>query len=288
VALFGGPSCVSSGDPNRRRGGGRLEEDPLAAPVIAAAFRLRGSGSSWGAIAQYLHEQHVLPLERKGRKSVAWSRTGVMAMIRSRVYRCELWDGEELVRKDAHRAIVSEDEWKIAQLGHRGLGYVKDGRIAAQGLLATIAYCAACGKRLSLTGSKGRNGRIHHAASGDCPKPAVASTRTLDPHVERLLLQVLADPDSKLVKAHEISEQITQAAERVKASEQELDAFLAAQLASVLGPERYRAEIERRRDQVRSAQLDLDEALRANLVIGQLGSRTPAQLIHDWPTLAMK
>jgi hypothetical protein len=101
-------------------------------------------------------------------------------------------------------------------------------------------------------------------------------------------LQALADPDSKLVKAHEISEQITQAAERVKASEQELDAFLAAQLASVLGPERYRAEIERRRDQVRSAQLDLDEALRANLVIGQLGSRTPAQLIHDWPTLAMK
>jgi hypothetical protein len=32
-----------------------------------------------------LAEKRVLPLERKGRKSVAWSRTGVMALIRSRV-----------------------------------------------------------------------------------------------------------------------------------------------------------------------------------------------------------
>src|SRR6266581_2143554 len=32
----------------RRRGDGRLEEEPLAAPVIAEAFRLRGQGRSWG------------------------------------------------------------------------------------------------------------------------------------------------------------------------------------------------------------------------------------------------
>jgi site-specific DNA recombinase len=279
----------------RRRGDGRLEEDPLAAPMIAAAFGMRGSGASWGEIARYLEERNVLPLARKGRRSVAWSRTGVMSMIRSRVYRGELWDGDELVRKDSHHAIVSEDEWKLAQLGHSGTGHVKDGSIAAQGLLTRIVYCAACGSRLSLTASKGRDGvrvanyfcRIHHATSGDCPQPAVASTRTLDPYVEELLLQALADPHSPLVKAHEIGQRITQAAERVKASELELDSFLAAQLASVLGPERYRAQIERRRDHVRNAQLELDHALRANLVIGQLGSRTPAQLVHEWPTLTM-
>ncbi len=279
----------------RRRGDGRLEEDPLAAPFIAYAFRLRGEGKSWGAIARYLEERNVLPLERKGRKSVAWSRTGVMAVIRSRVYRGELWDGDELVCKDAHHVIVSEGKWRFAHLGRKGGTYVKDGSIAAQGLLTSITYCGACGSRLSVTGSTTRKGeriasyfcRIHHAASGDCPAPAVASTRTLDPYVEGLFLEALADPNSKLVKAHEIGARIQNAAERVKATEEELDTFLASRLASVLGPERYRAEVEKRQDDARAAQRELDEALRANLVLGQTGSRTPEQLVEAWPELTM-
>src|SRR5439155_9839671 len=68
----------------RRRPDGRLEVDERVAPFIAAAFSRRGQGESWGALARYLEEQKVLPLERKGRKSVAWSRTGVLALIRSR------------------------------------------------------------------------------------------------------------------------------------------------------------------------------------------------------------
>lgn len=279
----------------RRRGDGRLEEDPLAAPTIAAAFRLRGQGESWGAIARYLEEENVLPLERKGRKSVAWSRTGVMAMVRSRVYRGELWDGDERVSKDAHHAIVSEGEWKLAQLGGNGGTHVKDGSIAAQGLLTSIVYCASCGSKLSVTGSTTRKGerianyfcRIHHAATGDCPAPAVASTRTLDPYVEGMLLEALADPKSKLVKAHEVGARIQKATERVRATEEELDTFLATGLASVLGPERYRAEVERRQEHVRAAQRELDEALRANLVLGQVGSRTPEQLVEAWPELTM-
>lgn len=280
----------------RRRPDGRLEEDERAAPFIAAAFSRRGQGESWGAIARYLAEQNVLPLARKGRKSVAWSRPGVISLIRSRVYRGELWDEDELVCKDAHKAIVTEAQWRFAQLGGRGPNHVKDGSIAAQGILTSLVYCAGCGHRLSLTGSTNRKGeriasyfcRIHHARSGDCPTPAVASTRTLDPHVEGLLLEALADRNSKLVKAHEIGARIQQAAEHVKATEEELDTFLAAQLASVLGPERYRAEVERRQDDVRSAQLELSEALTANLVLGQAGSRTPEQLVADWPTMMIE
>jgi recombinase/resolvase-like protein len=133
----------------RRRGDGRLEEDALAAPVVAAAFRLRGEGRSWGAIARFLEQHNVLPLERKGRKSVAWSRPGVRAMIHSRLYRGELWDGNELVCKDAHHAIVSEDQWKLAQLDGNNGTHVKDGSIAAQGLLTSIsaAPAAALGSR---------------------------------------------------------------------------------------------------------------------------------------------
>jgi site-specific DNA recombinase len=279
----------------RRRADGRLEEDERSAPFIAAAFSMRGQGASWGAIARFLKAEKVLPLERKGRKSVSWSRTGVMALIRSRVYCGELWDGDELVCKNAHTPIVTENQWRFAQRGGGGAVHVKDGSIAAQGLLTSIVYCAGCGSRLSLTGSTNRQGeriasyfcRIHHAASGDCPAPAVASTRTLDPHVEGFLLEALADPNSNLIKAHEIGARIHQAAERVKETEEELDTFLAAQVATVLGPERYRAEVERRQDDVRAAQLELSEALTANLVLGQAGSRTPEQLGADWPTMAI-
>ena len=73
----------------------------------------------------------------------------------------------------------------------------------------------------------------------------------------------------------------------MKATETELDTFLATELASVLGPERYRAEVERRQDDVRAAQRDLSEALTANLVLGQAGSRTPKQLVADWHTMTM-
>jgi len=279
----------------RRGRDGRLQQDERAAPVIAAAFSRRGQGESWGAIARYLEAQKVLPLERKGRKSVAWSRTGVVRLIGSRIYRGELWDGDELVCKNAHTPIVSESQWRFAQRSGSGGSPVKDGTIAAQGILSQIVYCAACGHRLSITGSTSSAGeriasyfcRIHHAQDGDCPAPAVASTRTLDPHIEGLLLAALRDPNSTLVKAHEIGARIQQAADKVKATEEELDSFLAAQLASVIGPERYRAEVERRQDDLRAAQTELSEALTANLVLGQAGSRTPAQLLADWPTMAM-
>jgi predicted Fe-S protein YdhL (DUF1289 family) len=62
---------------------------------------------------------------------------------------------------------------------------------------------------------------------------------------------------------------------------------LAAPLASVLGPERSRSVVERRQDDVRAAQVELSEALTANLVLGQAGSRTPEQLVADWPTMTI-
>jgi len=89
------------------------------------------------------------------------------------------------------------------------------------------------------------------------------------------------------VKAHEVGLRIEAAAARVRVSEEELDTFLAAALASVFGAERYRGEVERRQEEVRAAQRELSEALRANLFLGQAGSRTPEQLLADWPGLTM-
>jgi DNA invertase Pin-like site-specific DNA recombinase len=166
----------------RRRPDGRLEEDERVAPFIAASFGRRGQGESWGAIARFLQVNEVLPLERKGRKSVAWSRSGVLALIRSRVYRGELWDGDELVCKNAHKAIVTESQWRFAQRGGNGATHVKDGSIAAQGLLASIVYCAGCGHRLSLTGSTNGNGERSRATSAASTTAEAATAQDLRSH----------------------------------------------------------------------------------------------------------
>jgi hypothetical protein len=106
--------------------------------------------------------------------------------------------------------------------------------------------------------------------------------------MERALLTALADPASKLVEAHEVGARIERAAGLVREAEEELDTFPAAQLAWVLGPERYRAQVEHRQDQVREAQMELSKALQANAVFVRAGGlRTPEQLVTDWPTMTM-
>lgn len=280
---------------SRTRRDGRLTLDPETAPFINAAFRVRAEGKSWGQIADFLTQNGVLPRARKGRKSVAWSRQGVWSLIKNPVYKGEARSGE-FVTANAHEPIVSEAEWQAAQRGGKGVLHVKDGSIAAQGLLAGIAHCAACGHKLSLTGSTTRTGarvanyfcRTHYA-SGKCASPAVASTRTLDPYVEELLLEALRSDDPRLVKAAALGKRIRATEEGVQAAHAEMEAFLESGVASVLGPERYRAEVEKRQEDIRQAEAAWAEAMQANLAIGSAGAtvRMPQQILEAWPSMTM-
>ncbi len=279
----------------RNRRDARLRVDPETAPFINAAFRRRAEGKSWGQIAGFLTENGVLPSERKGRKSVAWSRQGVSSLIKNPVYKGEARSGE-FVTANAHEPIVSEAEWQAAQRGGKDRAHVRDGSIAAQGLLAGIVHCAGCGHKLSLTGSTTREGarvasyycRTRYA-SGKCGSPAVASTRTLDPYVEELLLEALRRDDPRLVKPAAIGKRIQATGEVMEAAHVELEAFLQAGVASLLGPETYRAEVEKRREAIREAEAAWAEAMDANLAIGVAGAsvRTPQEVLEAWPSLTM-
>jgi len=279
----------------RERRDGRLRVDPEAAPFINAAFRLRAEGKSWAQIAAFLTENGVLPLERKSRRSVAWSREGVRSLIKNPVYRGEARSGE-FVSANAHEPIVSGDEWQAAQRGGTDLAQVRDGSIAAQGLLAGLVHCAGCGHKLSLTGSTARDGarvanyycRAHYA-SGTCDSPAVASTRTLDPYVEELLLKALGRDDPRLVKPAALGKRIQETGAVVEAAHLELEAFLQAGVASLLGPKKYHAEVEKRQQAIREAEAAWAEAMRANLAVGTAGAsvRTPQQILAAWPSMSM-
>ncbi len=160
----------------------------------------------------------------KGRKSIAWSRTGVMALIRSRVYRGELWDGDELVCKNAHKPIVTESQWRFAQRGSRchpyqgrldrGTGPPRLDRLLRWLRKQTVPdridqQASASGSRATSAAST-----TPQAATAPHPQspPRAPSTRTW----KTLLLQALGDPDSHPIKAHEIGARIQQAADRVR------------------------------------------------------------------------
>ena len=245
-------------------------------------------------IADFLTEKRVLPCARKGRTSVAWSRQGVWWLLKNPVYKGEARSGE-FVAPHAHEAIVSEAEWQAAQRGAT-FTHVRDGSIAAQGLLAGIVQCAACGHTLSLTGSTTPTGvRVanyycrRHYASGKCGSPAVASTRTLDPYLEELLLQALRSDDPRLVKPAAIGKRLQETNELVEAAHAELEAFLEAGVASLLGPEHYRAEVEKRQEAIRQAEAAWSEAMHASLAVGTAGARvrTPQEILAAWPALSM-
>ncbi len=211
------------------------------------------------------------------------------------LYKGEARSGE-FVTANAHEPIVSEAEWQAAQRGGKDRAHVRDGSIAAQGLLAGIVHCAGCGHKLSLTGSTTREGarvasyycRTRYA-SGKCGSPAVASTRTLDPYVEELLLEALRRDDPRLVKPAAIGKRIQATGEVMEAAHVELEAFLQAGVASLLGPETYRAEVEKRREAIREAEAAWAEAMDANLAIGVAGAsvRTPQEVLEAWPSLTM-
>jgi site-specific DNA recombinase len=156
--------------------------DVNVAATIDEAFMMRGQGRSLAEIARFLTEEGVLPLERRGRRSVAWSRSGVAALLSNRVYLGEV-RSKGHVNRAAHKPIVSADVFALAQRGSasetkRRQGRSKDGTIAHQGLLVSLVWCRGCGHRLSTAAStSGKTGerqgvyacRIHHATTGDLP-----------------------------------------------------------------------------------------------------------------------
>jgi Recombinase/Recombinase zinc beta ribbon domain len=162
------------------------------APTVVEAFRRRGKGDSWTAIADWLNE--VAP-----RETGAWNGQSVQRLCAKRVYRGEASryvaqdrDGRGLiVNSNAHPALVTEKEWRAAQMEPRLAQPRGTGDLP---LLSGLIRCAGC--RFGLSQGRGAKGerlyrcRVRHA-SGRCPSPACISADAVEAHVEGRLLDEL-------------------------------------------------------------------------------------------------
>jgi site-specific DNA recombinase len=161
------------------------------APLAREMFQRRASGESWGSIAAWL--QGVAPRD----DGTIWTPQAVQRLCSKRVYRGEASRYVEqdvdrrgaIINPDAHRALVTEELWRAAQMTPRVPRQGLNGRSLP--LLSGLIRCAGC--RYSMSIGRGPRGeslyrcRRRHA-SGVCSQPAQVRAEHIESYVEELVL----------------------------------------------------------------------------------------------------
>jgi hypothetical protein len=190
------------------------------------------------------------------------------------------------VNSEAHEPLVTRAEFEAAQ----GTTTVATPRNGDGLLLSGLVRCQGCRYVVKPDSMKDRDGstlglyrcRGRHAA-GKCPAPATIMARLLDPYVEAQFLAALG-PDGPLAEASEANAAIELAVAAVQEAEREVDGYLAATPASVVGPQRFRTGLEERQRVLEVAQARLAEARQTSAFVGDL---TPGSLLEAWPSLSV-
>jgi site-specific DNA recombinase len=266
---------------------GRLVQVEPAASAVREVFRRRALGASYADLARFLEGEGVFPPTGNPH----WSGNGVAGLLQNRVYLGEARAGS-LVNPNAHEPIVSQAEFDAAQ-GQKTLLATPELSLSAEALLKGIARCAGCGHTLKISGSfDKRLGRrvpnyycVGRYAKGLCPARASIRADKLDASVEERVLAALRDEGGLLAQAVEASEQIEQAARRVADAEHELDLYLASELMSVIGQERFLRGFDARQQALDEARAELNQ-LRAQSTLAE--EPISGDLLAAWPELDTK
>jgi DNA invertase Pin-like site-specific DNA recombinase len=256
---------------------GRLEPDPVTAPVVREVFRRRAAATPWRELCRYLDEQ--LPRPEGG----VWPVSSVTAIVSRRTYLGEAAAGD-IVNRAAHPPLVSLAEWQAAQAKVTP----RAARNGEGALLAGIIVCAGCGKPMTREGSGAKGPwqnyacRKRHANGGACPEPTKVSTRRADALVEAAFLDWLQTQRIQLAAAP-ITDDVRAAEEELERAEAELAAYRDAELVSVVGREVYLDGLRVRAETVGRARSTLAGCQAARSADGLLR----ADLGEVWPDLSI-
>ena len=271
----------------RRGEDGRLVVVPGEARVIGEVFRRRAEGASWTELADFLAESGV----KTSKRSAAWSVTGVISLVKNRVYLGEARSGK-YVNPQAHEPIVTQAEFDAAQ-SQRTLLKPHDGSIASLAMLGGLARCAGCGHTLKIAGGRVRRTDERYAtyycvgryATGHCPARATIRASYLDSYVEQQVLAALTAGDGFVAQALQQTDEINEAQRRLETAEHELTLYLQTDLISTVGPDAFLAGVETRQHAVDQARAKLETLRAQSLVIDQLPS---GDLLQAWPQLELQ
>ncbi len=256
----------------QRRRDGRLEPDPVAAPVVRELFLRRAAGEPWQALCALLDDK--LPRPR------AWVVSTVTDLVRRRVYLGEAHAGDT-INALAHEPLVTRAEWEAAQSDQ-----AQPRRPRGNALLTGLVYCGSCGQRMTPT-SDGARGYLRYdcrrrTGAGVCPAPVAVSRPRVDAYVERLALERIAAARVGSRRRATAERELRAATLRLDAAEGELAAYRDGQLVSILGADAYRDGLR-----VRAAAV---EGARAVVAAAQRAAGAPeisTRIADDWPRLTV-
>jgi site-specific DNA recombinase len=156
---------------------GRLQPDPVTAPLLREAFERRAAGESWWKLGRWLGGRLAeIDADAYRIENGVIDPRRLLYMLRNRCYLGESRQGEH-VNPDAHPPVVDRATWEAAQ--RKGPRQARGGRDAA--VLTGIARCAGCGRAMTVN-SNGRGQRSYVCSRRDmCDEPAQVQERMLDP-----------------------------------------------------------------------------------------------------------
>lgn len=257
----------------QRRADGRLERDPVAAPVVREMFLRRAAGASWLELCEFLDER--LPREH------AWTRSTVHDLISRRTYLGEARAGE-FSNLAAHEPLVSKAEFDAAQGESRPRGRNGEGA-----LLAGLVCCGSCGEHMTREGSGTRGVWSNYACrgrsvSGVCPSPVKISTARADAYVEGAFLTWLTEQRISLEGLAQSRDQ-EEAERALEAAMAELATYRDASPISIIGRDAYLDGLRHRQEAIEGARAWAAERRRA----GSLTSLLQVDLVAEWPSLSV-
>ncbi len=265
---------------------GLVRQEPGAA-VVKEVFRQRSLGASYTELAEYMEAKGVLPSSGNPH----WSGTGVMTLLRNRVYLGEARGGKA-VNPTAHEAIVTQAEFDAAQIAHTVLP-APELSLSSEALLKGLARCAGCGHTLKISGNFDKQlGRrvpnyycVGRYGKGPCPARASISAAKLDPYVEQRVLAALKAAGGPLAQAVEASERIEDAQRVLATAEHELELFLETDLISTVGRDSFVRGVEARQQRVDQARAALAQLQTQSTLSGEIMS---GDLLEAWPLLTVQ
>jgi DNA invertase Pin-like site-specific DNA recombinase len=264
----------------RQRDDRTLELDSATAPIVREVFERRAAGAGWGELADLL-------AERTGR---AWTRQGVGAIVRRRIYATGRLDYGGVVSDVDAGTIVDEPLWHAAQRVDARPRPPRN--VDAPWLLTGLVRCATCGNALAPW--RGARRRRNDPRRGkmdwvDVPNPprryrcvnraCDARTSVDAPTVERLaVLQSFAAGDELVTRAN--APDLGALEKAATEAERRLAQVLAPDARDALG-ELWAADVKERR-------LERDAALTA-LGVAQREAGVPSttlRLRETWDALS--
>ena len=158
----------------------RLVPHPEHAEAVQTAFTMAARGEPYARIAEYLTRKKV-PIGGNGQS--LWEANRIKRLLANRVYLGEARSGQGIVNPDAHKPLVSELTWTLAQRKP----VLPSPSPTGQTLLAGLCRCASCSFAMRSQAPRGGVIGTYRCRTGSvadrCPSPTSISLARLNDYV---------------------------------------------------------------------------------------------------------